>query len=88
MIKKKQILEQKIKYAKFAGYDLNHDKKDLDFIIKGLYANLKKYGVQYCPCRIISGNKKEDLKKICPCFWHKEEIKKDGYCHCHLFFKK
>nr|WP_269850493.1 ferredoxin-thioredoxin reductase catalytic domain-containing protein [Methanosarcina horonobensis] len=28
------------------------------------------------------------IKKIvCPCIYHKDEIEKDGNCHCELFFK-
>jgi len=32
------------------------------------------------------GNK-EDKKKICPCVWHKDEIREMGHCHCMLFMR-
>ncbi|MCK4355114.1 hypothetical protein KAW43_02040 [Candidatus Parcubacteria bacterium] len=24
---------------------------------------------------------------VCPCIYHKREIKEDGHCHCFLFVK-
>ncbi|MGR3220281.1 MAG: ferredoxin-thioredoxin reductase catalytic domain-containing protein [Candidatus Anammoxibacter sp.] len=45
----------------------------------------KKYGFDYCPCRIVTGDKEKDDKIICPCVYHEEEIKRDGKCHCDLF---
>lgn len=74
-------------YAKNNGIRLNPDKKVVERIIKGLLENEKKYGNKYCPCRRITGDANEDAKKICPCFWHKEELEKDGKCFCGLFVK-
>lgn len=75
------------KYAKSQGFKLNSDKKIVEVIIKGLLANEKKHGFRYCPCRVITGDKEEDRKMICPCFWHKDEIKNMGRCLCGLFVK-
>jgi len=74
-------------YAKNNGFQLNPDKKTVERIISGLLANEKKYGKKYCPCRRVSGNDGEDSRKVCPCFWHKDEIKKDGHCFCRLYVK-
>jgi len=84
---KKQILELSEKYAKSQGFKLNPDKKIVDIILKGLLKNEKEYGFRYCPCRPLLGDKEEDQKKICPCFWHKDEIKKEGHCKCLLFVR-
>lgn len=54
-------------------------------IIKGLYKNLINYGAEYCPCRPVSGDPIEDAKNICPCIYHKDELKNDGICKCLLF---
>jgi len=83
-----KMLEFAQAYAKKAGFKLNDNKKELMMVIGGLVHNKEKYGFQYCPCRVVTGNKKEDAKKICPCFWHKDEIKKWGHCLCKLFWKK
>ncbi len=75
-------------YAEKSGFKLNPDLKQLDWVFDGLVARKKRYGEFYCPCRVVSGNKEEDKKKICPCFWHKDEIKKWGHCLCKLFLEK
>jgi ferredoxin-thioredoxin reductase catalytic subunit len=84
----KQILDNKKQYAEIKGYQLNPDQKIVDIIIAGLTRNKKEKGYEYCPCRPLEGDLGKDRKKICPCFWHKAEIKKDGFCHCRLFYKK
>ena len=66
---------------------LNPDEKIVDMIITGLLKNEEKHGFIYCPCRPVTGNKEEDIPKICPCDWHLDEIKKDGKCLCKLFVK-
>ncbi|MFH1224948.1 MAG: ferredoxin-thioredoxin reductase catalytic domain-containing protein [Candidatus Diapherotrites archaeon] len=75
-------------YAGRAGFRLNPDNKITDMIITGLLKNEEKHGARYCPCRPLVGDKAEDVKKICPCFWHKAEIEKDGHCKCNLFVRK
>ena len=82
-----ETIERYDNYAKSNGFRLNPDKKTVERVVTGLFANEKKYGYKYCPCRRISGNKDEDSKKICPCAWHKEEIEKDGHCLCNLYVK-
>ena len=83
-----KIIESYREHAERNGFRLNPDKQAVERVIKGLLANEKKYGQRYCPCRRVSGNLEEDKPKICPCAWHKEEIKKEGHCLCQLFFKK
>ena len=82
-----QIKKRSADYAKETGIQLNPDEKTVDRIVNGLILNEQKYGKQYCPCRRVSGVAEEDEKKICPCYWHKDEIKKDGKCFCGLFVK-
>jgi ferredoxin-thioredoxin reductase catalytic chain len=83
----KKIKEGYERYAKSAGIRLNPDGKIVDAIVAGIIRNEKKHGARYCPCRLVSGEKEEDRKNICPCVYHKDEIAKDGHCHCRLFFK-
>ena len=81
-----KIIEEYKKYAQENGFKLNPDKKIIKGIVKGLLDNEKKLGKRYCPCRRITG-KLEDLRKVCPCFWHLKDIKADGHCFCWLFVK-
>lgn len=83
-----QVLQSSKGYAERKGLVLNTNKKILDLVVLGLVKNLKDKGEAYCPCRPLIGDKEEDEKKVCPCFWHLEEIKQDGHCKCRLFFAK
>lgn len=87
---KDQIEQMKAGYRKYAesqGFRLNPDEKIVEMICRGLLGNQKKHGARYCPCRLVSGNKEEDKKKVCPCAYHRDEIARDGHCHCNLFVK-
>ena len=85
---KKDMYAWTARYAEKAGYDLNPDEGMLDLVLEGMARNHLKYGKKYCPCRIVTGDEKEDKKIICPCVYHKDEIDTNGSCHCELFFKK
>ncbi len=74
-------------FAKKNGFKLNPDKKVVENIVKTLIARENKFGERYCPCRRITGDKKEDKKIVCPCIYHKEEVEKQGHCLCGLFVK-
>ncbi len=82
-----ELEKEYAEYAKTNGFQLNQNREIARRVINGLLENEKKYGKKYCPCRRITGNETEDLKKICPCFWHKDEIEKDGHCFCKLYTK-
>jgi ferredoxin-thioredoxin reductase catalytic chain len=75
-------------YARKNGWVLNPDKKVLDTVIRGLARNEKKFGRRYCPCRLRSGDEEKDKAIVCPCICHKDEIAKDGQCHCQLYYWK
>lgn len=80
-----ELIQKYESYAKENNFKLNSNKIIVNGIARGLLANEKKHGERYCPCRRVAGNKEEDRPKICPCQWHKEEIKKLGHCICNLF---
>jgi len=88
MMTEEQVLGISKKYADKAGFRLNPDKEIVDTVIKGLIANEKKHGFRYCPCRLVTGDKEKDRAIICPCIYHKDEIKEQGYCHRMLYFAK
>lgn len=83
-----KILAWAERYAKKKGFVLNQNAKELADIISGLSRNKINFGKQYCPCRLRTGDKEKDRDIICPCIYHRDEIEKDGHCHCMLFFKK
>lgn len=81
------MIQQYQQYAKNQGFSLNPDKETVKAIVGGLLEKEKKFGKKFCPCRRVTGNKEEDDKIICPCFWHLQEIKEKGRCLCGLFVK-
>jgi ferredoxin-thioredoxin reductase catalytic chain len=81
------ILRPYKEHADKSGFRLNPNDKIVDATMKGLLRNEGKFGARYCPCRRVTGNKEEDKKIICPCVYHKDEIAKDGHCHCMLFVR-
>ena len=74
--------------ARKNGWTLNPDDDHLSIVIRGLVRNKKKFGRPYCPCRLRSGDEERDRAIECPCIYHKDEIAKDGHCHCLLYYKK
>ena len=84
---KKKMLETYIQYAESQGIKMNPNEKIVNAILEGLVRKKEDNGKFYCPCRVLKGNDEEDDKKVCPCFWHLDEIKDMGHCHCNLFVK-
>jgi len=84
----KEIIQEYREYAKKQGFLLNPEQNVVENIAKGLLEREQKFGKRFCPCRRITGNKEEDEKIICPCFWHLQEIKEKGKCLCGLFVRE
>jgi len=83
-----ELLKKYQEHAKKHGFRLNKNADIVKNLILALLKKKEKYGEYYCPCRIINPiDNKSNKKIICPCVYHKEEIKKDGHCHCYLFVK-
>lgn len=73
------------RYIQRSGLRFNPNSEIVGQIISGLAQRQAKHGRAYCPCRVLEGDPKIDLKKVCPCAWHRDEIVQDGACHCQLF---
>ncbi len=80
-----ELRKEAEEHAQKTGIKLNPKDKIVETIMKGLLKNKESKGENYCPCRIVSGDKEEDKKIICPCIYHKKEIEVDGHCKCYLF---
>lgn len=85
----KEHLKRKLQiYAAANGFILNPDDAVSDRVLDGLLRKKEKHGELYCPCRILGKDAEFNRTIICPCSYHKDEIQKDGHCHCLLFYKK
>jgi ferredoxin-thioredoxin reductase catalytic chain len=79
-------LYQKLhKEAEAGGYHLNPDESFTKELLKGLLVNEKRYGYWACPCRLASGDQKEDLDIICPCDYRDPDLDEYGACYCALY---
>jgi len=87
-MKVEELVQVLAKYAESQGFRLNPDEAIVKTIVEGLLRNEQKFGRRYCPCRAITGDEEQDRKIICPCVYHKDEIKRMGHCHCYLFVSK
>lgn len=68
---------------------LNPDRERVHELVVSLARNKIDFGKAFCPCMVmrISGDPSEDVRRICPCAWHKRDIELDGQCECGMFVK-
>ncbi len=66
------------------GLAFNPDPEVNEMIVQGLARHQHNTGKRYCPCFVIQNDRA--LDRICPCKpGLKEEIPRDGKCHCGIF---
>jgi ferredoxin-thioredoxin reductase catalytic subunit len=89
LTEKEKVLDRARKlvqrYVEISPYHLNPDPVVVENVVRGLAENMIKYGRWYCPCKEISGDGKQDLRNICPCSTHRQEIEEYDACECGLF---
>jgi len=71
--------------AEAGGYRLNPDAEFTKELIRGLLTNEDRMGYWACPCRLASGDKKEDMDIICPCDYRDPDLSEFGACYCALY---
>jgi ferredoxin-thioredoxin reductase catalytic subunit len=88
-MEKQELIEKSKQHADENGFLLNPDSRLVDALVTGLLKNEEKHGPgkRYCPCRPVTGNDEQDKNIICPCIYHRDELKRDGKCHCGLFVR-
>jgi ferredoxin-thioredoxin reductase catalytic chain len=68
---------------------LNPDTGRVRMLAKGVLSNEKGHGLKYCPCRMTTGDRNEDLKLVCPCnFKIQKTWREKGECWCSLFVRE
>ena len=71
------------------GYKFNTDTDFVDMVLEGELEVLARDGDVYCPCRMRSGDAKEDVKIICPCIpFYLAEYTAMKKCWCGLFIRE
>jgi len=71
--------------AEASGYHLNPDEESTKWLIGSLVENERRYGYRACPCRLVSGNKQDDLDIICPCDYRDADLTEYDACYCALY---
>lgn len=71
------------------GYKFNTEEEFVDEVLESELEILEETGDIYCPCRVRSGDPKEDYKIVCPCIpFFRDEFAAISKCWCGLFILK
>lgn len=75
-------------FAERLGYKFNTETDFVDEVLASELEILERDGDVYCPCRIRTGEPKEDLKIVCPCIpFYRDQFAALGKCWCGLFIR-
>jgi ferredoxin-thioredoxin reductase catalytic chain len=70
------------------GYAFNTDEAFVDLVLEGELEVLAQTGDVYCPCRIRTGDPKEDARIVCPCIpFYRDQFAGMRKCWCGLFIR-
>jgi nitrite reductase/ring-hydroxylating ferredoxin subunit/ferredoxin-thioredoxin reductase catalytic subunit len=70
------------------GYRFNDDEEFVEMVMGGELEVLERDGDVYCPCRVRTGDPKEDLKIVCPCIpFYLDQFAALRKCWCGLFVR-
>jgi ferredoxin-thioredoxin reductase catalytic chain len=71
------------------GYKFNTETEFVDEVLASEIEILELTGDVYCPCRVRSGDPKEDVKIVCPCIpFFRDQFAGARKCWCGLFILK
>ncbi len=71
--------------AEAGGYTMNPDRDFCLRLVDGLLKNAERYGKEFCPCRLVMGDMKENLDIECPCYYRADDLNEYGACFCALY---
>ncbi len=76
-------------FARDNEFHVSPDEEKVRMLLEGIFANERRYGLKYCPCRLICKDPAEDLKMVCPCnFLAHDTWRAAGECWCGLFVRR
>ena len=75
-------------FAERLGYKFNTETDFVDEVLAAELEILERDGDIYCPCRIRSGDPKEDVRIVCPCIpFFSDQFAAINKCWCGLFIR-
>ncbi|NDV28071.1 ferredoxin-thioredoxin reductase catalytic domain-containing protein [Desulfovibrio sp. JC010] len=84
----KQLFEILKKIQEPKGYCFNSDMDITMTLLESLLKNKDRYGYMACPCRLASGEQKNDKDIVCPCSYREDDVEEYGSCYCTLYVSK
>ena len=73
-------------FAERLGYKFNTETDFVDEVLQSELEILDRDGDVYCPCRVRTGDPKEDAQIVCPCIpFYRDEFAAIRKCWCGLF---
>ena len=73
-------------FAGRLGYKFNTETEFVDEVLQSEIEILERDGDVYCPCRVRTGDPKEDLRIVCPCIpFYRDQFAALRKCWCGLF---
>lgn len=81
----KKRIEKLKNDAVSGGYKLNSDEEFVEGLVEGMLANKDRYGIESCPCRLLTGKPEENKDIICPCDYRDDDLAEYGACFCALY---
>ncbi len=83
------LVEFMAPYVARLGYKFNTDTEFVEATLEAELEILDETGDIYCPCRVRSGDPKEDARIVCPCIaFHMAEFAAMQKCWCGLFVRR
>ncbi|MEW6187111.1 MAG: ferredoxin-thioredoxin reductase catalytic domain-containing protein [Thermodesulfobacteriota bacterium] len=80
-----ELYEQLKKVQEPKGYFFNKDQDRVSDLLSALLLNKGRYGYMCCPCRLASGDRKQDQDILCPCQYRTQDVAEYGSCYCNLY---
>jgi len=75
-------------FATRLGYKFNTETDFVDEVLESEIEILERDGDVFCPCRIRTGDPKEDFKIVCPCIpFFRDQFAALDKCWCGLFIR-
>ena len=73
-------------FAEHLGYKFNTETDFVDEVLTSEIEILDRDGDIYCPCRVRTGDPKQDAQIVCPCIpFYRDEFAAIRKCWCGLF---
>ena len=83
------LMEYMEPFAARLGYKFNTDADFVGMVLDGELELLEQTGDVYCPCRMRTGDPKEDAKIVCPCIpFYRDQFAGMRKCWCGLFIRE